>query len=203
MQKSKTYDLVILAIMSALIIILAFVPYLGYIPLPILGIQATTIHIPVIVGSICLGPKKGAFLGFLFGLTSLLNNTMAPKITSFVFSPFVTVGEFSGNWLSLIICLVPRILIGVIPYFVCKCFKNREGTLALSFAGIAGSLTNTLLVMNMIYLFFGNEYAAATGKTASVLYGYILSIISINGVLEAIVASILATVICKAIKKTI
>ena len=75
------------ALLSALIVLLAFVPYIGYIKLPILAIQATTIHIPVIIGSVVLGPKKGAFLGGLFGLTSLINNTTQPGITAFCFSP--------------------------------------------------------------------------------------------------------------------
>ncbi len=39
---------------------------------------------------------------------------MTPGITSFVFSPFITVGGISGNFFSLVIALVPRILLGVI-----------------------------------------------------------------------------------------
>ena len=66
MKQTKTLELAQTALLSALIVLLAFVPYIGYIKLPILAIQATTIHIPVIIGSVVLGPKKGAFLGGLF-----------------------------------------------------------------------------------------------------------------------------------------
>ena len=115
-NNNKTLGLVQLALFSAIIIVMSFVPFLGYIPLGFMN--ATIIHIPVIIGSVILGYKKGAFLGFLFGLSSLIGNTTRPNLTSFVFTPFYAVGDSSGNFLSLIICFVPRILVGIVPYFV-------------------------------------------------------------------------------------
>jgi uncharacterized membrane protein len=83
-RSEKTLRLVQLALFSAIIVIMAFVPYLGYIPLGFMN--ATIIHVPVILGALFLGPKLGAILGFVFGLTSLINNTLNPNLTSFVFS---------------------------------------------------------------------------------------------------------------------
>ena len=71
-RKAKTLGLVQVALFAALIIIMAFTPFLGYIPLGFT--RATIIHIPVIMGSILLGPRKGAILGGVFGLTSFINN---------------------------------------------------------------------------------------------------------------------------------
>lgn len=68
MRNNKTAELVLTALFAAIIIIMAFTP-LGYIPLVV--INATIIHIPVILGSLFCGPKKGGFLGFIFGLTAL------------------------------------------------------------------------------------------------------------------------------------
>lgn len=87
----KVLSLVQLALFTAIILALAFTPGLGYIPLGVT--RATTIHLPVIIGSILLGPKKGAFLGGVFGLTSLINNTISPTVTSFTFSPFYSGGN--------------------------------------------------------------------------------------------------------------
>ena len=56
--------MVLTAVIAAIIILMAFVPYVGYINLVV--IKATLIHVPVIIGSVILGPKKGAFLGFIF-----------------------------------------------------------------------------------------------------------------------------------------
>ena len=198
-DNDRTLGLVQLSLMSALILIMAFIPFLGYIPLGFT--RATIIHIPVIIGSILLGPKKGAFLGLLFGLTSLLNNTFNPTVTSFVFTPFYSVGDTSGNALSLVICFLPRILVGIVPYYVykgiCKLLKQKKGAeaVSLSAAGLAGSLVNTLLVMNFIYFFFGQSYAAAQDVPIETLYGVIMGVIGINGVPEAIVAAILTTAI--------
>ena len=198
-DKDRTLGLVQLSLMSALILIMAFIPFLGYIPLGFT--RATIIHIPVVIGSVLLGPKKGAFLGLLFGVTSLLNNTFNPTVTSFVFTPFYSVGDASGNALSLVICFLPRILVGIVPYYVYKgvrkMLKQKKGAevVSLSAAGLAGSLVNTLLVMNFIYFFFGQSYAAARNISIEALYGVIMGVIGINGVPEAIVAAILTTAI--------
>ena len=111
-NRQNTRSMVQTAIFGAIIIIMAFTPFLGYIPLGFT--RATIIHIPVILASLLLGPKKGAALGFLFGLTSFINNTMNPTITSFVFTPFYNLGEFEGGFGSVIICFLPRILVGVL-----------------------------------------------------------------------------------------
>lgn len=118
MKNEKTYEFVLLALFTAITIIMAVTP-LGYIPLVV--INATIIHIPVILGALFLGPKKGAFLGFIFGLTSFLNNTFkAATASAFVFSPVLAANVIgvSGIFKSLYICFVPRILVGIIPYFV-------------------------------------------------------------------------------------
>lgn len=194
-----------LALFSALIILLAFIPGIGYIPLGVT--RATIIHVPVIIGSIVLGPKMGAVLGGVFGMTSLISNTLTPTVTSFVFTPFFEGAGLGGNPLSLVICFVPRILVGVVPYFVYKGvikllnkIKGKE-TVSLITAGICGAMTNTILVMGMIYLFFGESYAKAKEISYDALLGVILGIIGVNGVLEAITAAVLTCVICKVLFK--
>lgn len=200
MKNKHTLELLQLTMLGAIVFVLAFTPFLGYIPLGVT--KATIIHIPVIIGAIILGPKKGAILGALFGLTSLIMNTISPTVTSFVFSPFYSIGDVNGNFLSLVICFVPRILVGVVPYYVYQALKTRiKQTTSLAVAGLAGSLTNTILVMSLIYLFFAESYAAAKGVSVNALYGVIMSIIGINGVPEAILASVLTASITMAVFK--
>ena len=84
-MKTKKHDtrwMVSVALMAAIVIVLANTP-LGMIQLPI--IKATTVHIPVILGAILLGPGAGAILGAVFGICSLVSNTMAPTLLSFAF----------------------------------------------------------------------------------------------------------------------
>ncbi len=203
MKNQKVLFLTQNALLTSLVLLLAFVPQIGYIRVPFLAIQATTVHIPVIIGSILLGYKSGAFLGAVFGLTSLINNTMAPAITSFCFSPFIEVGGgLGGSPLALVVCFVPRILCGVVPYFVYKALaKKCNGKFSCLIGGIAGSLTNTVLVMGMIYLFFGQSYAAARGIAYDAVIGVIMSVIAINGTVEAIIAALLSSAVVIAISK--
>ena len=202
-MNKKTYQMVLTALFAAIIILMAFIPFLGYINLVV--IKATLIHVPVIIGSVLLGPKRGGFLGFVFGCTSLINNTINPSLLSFAFSPFYSVGDVGGNFFSVIICFVPRILVGVVPYFVYvgikKLCKNKNGGdwLALPIAGVLGAVTNTLLVMNLIYICFSEQFAAAKEIALSAVYNAIVAIIFANGVPEAIVAAILVTAIGKAL----
>ena len=89
-MKTKKHDtrwMVSVALMAAIVIVLTNTP-LGMIQLPI--IKATTVHIPVILGAILLGPGAGAILGAVFGICSLVSNTMAPTLLSFAFSPFLS-----------------------------------------------------------------------------------------------------------------
>ena len=261
MRNSKTYELVLTGLFTAIIIVMALTP-LGYIPLVV--INATTIHIPVILGAIFLGPKKGGFLGGVFGITSLLKSTLAPSsLSAFVFSPVIAVSTLApvgaGATIlivlkSLFIPLVPRILIGVVPYYVYNGIKklvssekktsavvvatvvglflgfgvyafinkispdfntvakaviavvvaaaaiifflvvmkgNDAKSLGFITAGICGSLTNTLLVMGSIFLFYKEPYSEAVGVAADALLAMIGGIISFNGVVEAIVAAII------------
>lgn len=201
----KTRELVLTAMFTAIIIAMAFVPYLGYIPLGFMN--ATIIHIPVIIGAIVLGPKRGAFLGGVFGITSMINNTFNPNLTSFVFSPFYSMGDMHGNIWSIVICLVPRILVGVVAYYVYRLVsrlvksKKSGNVAALACAGVAGALTNTLLVMNGIYFLLGQNYASARGIAIDVLYKFILGVIGTQGIPEAIVAGVLVAAIGKVLIK--
>ncbi len=260
MKNEKTYELVLTALFTAIIVIMAFTP-LGYIPLVV--INATIIHIPVILGALFLGPKKGAFLGFVFGFTSFINNTFkAVTPSAFVFSPVLAANivGVSGVFKSLYICFVPRILVGVVPYYVyllihrllkggqkgwriainlaasltllfslyallnrmlqgrvsdglCTTVSmiagivagvllfaaltfagNKKGStnIALAYAGLSGAFTNTLLVMSGIFILYKDAYAQALGIAGEAVFDTIMGIISFNGVVEAVVAAIIA-----------
>ncbi len=198
MQDRKTLnELVLTGLFAAIIIIMAFTP-LGYIPLGV--INATIIQIPVIIGSLFCGPKQGAFLGFLFGFTSFLKNTITPAtLSAFVFSPVLAANMFGvkGVLYSTFICFVPRILVGVIPYFVYKQMKKYSKWVTINFvvSGILGAFTNTFLVMGSIYLLYKDAYAQAQNVDPSAVLGIIGGIISFNGVIEAILSGVIVSAI--------
>ena len=200
-QSQRIHDLVVLALFTAIIFILAFTP-IGLIDLPL--IKATILHVPVITGSILLGPKKGAFLGAMFGVTSIIKNTMAPSALSFAFSPLIPVpGTNHGSIWALVICFIPRILTGVTPWLVCclgqVIFRRqnlglRGGSLVV--AAATGAFTNTFLVMGTILLVFKQAYAAMKGISVDAVLGVILGVVAGNGIPEAIAAMVITPAVC-------
>ena len=204
MKNTKNFTLT--AMFLAILILLAVTP-LGFIPIG--PINATTMHIPVIIASIVLGPRLGAFLGGVFGFISLIRSTIIQTPLSFVFSPLVPViGTTQGSWKALLVVFIPRILIGIVPYFVYMGFKrfSKRNTSPVAFfiAGLAGSLTNTILVMNLIYFLFQQDYAQVIGANTNAVYSAILAVIFTSGVPEAIVAGLatagVASVLLKLVK---
>jgi len=204
-QSAKYGDFVLTALFAAIILIMAFTP-IGFINLGL--IKATIIHVPVIIGSIILGPKRGAVLGGIFGLTSFIINYMTPSILSFAFCPLIPVlGTTHGSPLALIVCFVPRILVGVVPYyvyrFVQKLFKQspKGEYLSLLLGGVFGAITNTALVMGLIYLLFKEAYAAAKNIPVDMVASMVLGVVGTNGIPEAIVAGIVTVAVCKPLLK--
>lgn len=192
-MNSFSKDIVKLGLFCAIIFALGMTPF-GFIPLG--AFKIVTVHIPVIIGSIVLGAKKGAVLGFIFGLTSSISAILQPIVTSYFFSPIV-----SGNLLSLVVCFVPRILVGIVPYYVYKMIKKININFALIISGLVGSLVNTIFVLGFIYLFFAQKYAEILSTTVDNLLTVIVTTVGINASLEALASAILVLFICKAIFK--
>ena len=145
-QKHDTRWMVSVALMAAIVIVLANTP-LGMIQLPI--IKATTVHIPVIIGAILLGPSAGAILGAVFGICSLISNTMAPTLLSFAFSPFMSTSGIPGAIKAIWISVGCRMLIGIAAGWLWIALEKLKVNqlVALPVAGFVGSMVNTITVM--------------------------------------------------------
>jgi len=177
---NKRSNIAPIAIFFACMIVIHLLSSILFNVLPF-PIKPTIVHIPVIIASIIYGPRIGATLGFLMGLISLTVNTITILPTSYLFSPFVP----NGNLYSVIVAIVPRILIGLTPYFIYKLLRGRAG---LIFAGALGSLTNTIFVLGGIFIFFGNVY---DGNIQLLLAG----VISSNSIAELIISALLTLII--------
>ena len=201
-KKRDIHWMVSVALMAAIIVILANTP-LGMIQLPI--IKATTVHIPVIIGAILLGPLAGAILGAVFGICSLISNTMAPTLLSFAFSPFMSTTGLLGACKALWISVGCRILIGVAAGWLWILFKKLKmnhkiyQVIALALTGFLGSMVNTITVMGSIYILFAKQYAEVKNVAISTVWGLIMGTITTAGIPEAIAAAVLVTVIGKAL----
>lgn len=182
--------------MIAVVILLANTP-IGMIQLPV--IKATTVHIPVILGAILLGPMAGAILGATFGICSMISNTMAPTLLSFAFSPFMSMTGLPGVAKAIWVSVGCRIMIGVIAAWLWILLKKIgvNHIIALPITGFIGSMVNTVFVMGSIYFLFASQYASAKNVAIDAVWGLIMVTVTASGIPEAIVAAILVAVIGK------
>ena len=198
-MKTKKHDtrwMVSVALMAAIVIVLANTP-LGMIQLPI--IKATTVHIPVILGAILLGPGAGAILGAVFGICSLVSNTMAPTLLSFAFSPFLSTTGIPGALKAIWISVGCRILIGVVAGWLWVLFTKIKLNqfIALPIVGFVGSMVNTVTVMGSIYFLFAQQYAEAKEVALTAVFGLVMGTVTASGITEAIAAAILVLALGK------
>lgn len=198
-MKTKKHDtrwMVSVALMAAIVIVLANTP-LGMIQLPI--IKATTVHIPVILGAILLGPGAGAILGAIFGICSLVSNTMAPTLLSFAFSPFLSTTGIPGALKAIWISVGCRILIGVAAGWLWVLFTKIKLNqfIALPIVGFVGSMVNTVTVMGSIYFLFAQQYAEAKEVALTAVFSLVMGTVTASGIPEAIAAAILVLALGK------
>ena len=198
-MKEKKHDtrwMVSVALMAAIVIVLANTP-LGMIQLPI--IKATTVHIPVIIGAVLLGPSAGAILGFVFGMCSMISNTMAPTLLSFAFSPFMSTTGIPGALKAIWISVGCRILIGVAAgwlWILLSKLKVNQ-VIALPIVGFVGSMVNTITVMGSIYLLFAQQYAEAKDVAVTAVWGLVMGTVTASGIPKAIAAAVLVLALGK------
>ena len=200
-KKHDTRFMVSVGLMAAIVIVLANTP-LGMIQLPI--VKATTVHIPVIIGAILLGPTAGAILGGVFGVCSLISNTMAPTLLSFAFSPFMSTTGIVGAIKAIWVSVGCRILIGLAAGWLWRLLKKIKlnQIVALSITGFVGSMVNTIAVMGSIYLLFAQQYAQAKDVAVTAVWGLIMGTVTASGIPEAIAAAVLVAVVTKVLLKS-
>ncbi len=176
---NKTRKLTFLGVMLSLTIVFVMVTAIP-------GASATIalfMFIPTIITSILYGPKMGALMGFLAGLITLIRAYIAP------------LSAFDYFFQNPLISILPRIFIGISPYFVYKGIKkvfNFTGAQSLSaiLAGASGAITNTILVVIALYLIYGAKIVSDYGLSNSII-AFFVGIAGINGLVEAVTAAIL------------
>ena len=198
-MKTKKHDtrwMVSVALMAAIVIVLANTP-LGMIQLPV--IKATTVHIPVILGAILLGPSAGAILGGVFGICSLVSNTMAPTLLSFAFSPFMSTTGIPGALKAIWISVGCRVLIGLASGWLWKLLERLKvnQNISLLLTGFVGSMVNTVTVMGSIYFLFAQQYTQAREVGVTAVWGLIMGTVTAAGIPEAIAAAVLVIALGK------
>lgn len=197
-NKTDVKRMAALAMMVGILLVMGMTG-IGFIPLPV--IKATTMHIPVILGAILLGPSAGAILGCVFGLCSVWANTTTPGLLAFAFSPFMSTTGLLGAVKALWISVGCRTLFGAITGWVWKLLKTWriKDLLALPVTAVLCTLCHTILVMGSIYILLAQQYAQAKNVALTAVFGLVMGTVTASGIPEAIAAGIAVTLIGKAL----
>lgn len=190
----KPKELTLMGLLTAVLLVMSFTP-IGFLTI---GPLAITLNmIPVAIGAIALGPKGGAALGAVFGITSFLQcigigGTSPMGVILFEINPF----------LAFVQRFLPRLLMGVLTGIAYKYVKKALGsTVANYFSGFFAAFLNTVLFMGLLVLLFGNtEYMTELMAGRNVIV-FICAFVGINAVVELIVATVLTGIITKALEK--
>ena len=161
-MKIQTKKVVLAGVLGAISVILSITP-LGLIPVPNLSGSATTMHIPAIVGGIVGGPVVGALVGLILALS--------------------TMHLFFALGINLAACFIPRILIGVVAYYIW--IGLRKGNMGIVAASLVATFTNTIGVLGLA-VWFGNFSLQQ-----------IIPIVALNGTLELIFSAVIVLPLVK------
>lgn len=172
-------NLAFLGLMLAVTIILDMTP-LGAIPIG--TISATVVHIPTIITGIVLGPIAGLIMGTAMGIIGWIHALTRPVT---ILDPF---------FMNPLISVLPRIFIGLVAYLVytaiSKLIKKQsvKNTVSTFVGGMAGSITNTVLVFLMLYLVYAKELVEKAGMSFGLI---VVSVVATNAIAEAIISGII------------
>ncbi len=192
-MKTKTKSLTFMAILIAIMLIFGFTP-IGYIPLPFAKI--TLMCLPVIIGTLVLGLRTGMGLALVFIITSLFQLVITPDELTITLMPI-------NPALYLVNLIVPRLFIPITTYFMYRLLAKKNERAGLFVASAVGSLTNTLLVLILLQLFFAPAiaeiYSIGMAGATAMIWGIFVS----NGILEAVVATMICPFVIMAVRKVV
>lgn len=185
MAQDRTRKIVITAVLGGITILLGlthwgFIPWFG-------GLSLTIMHVPVIIGAILEGPIVGLGIGLIFGLFSMLQAAIAPT------------GILDPLFVNPLLAVLPRLFIGPVAWLVWTALKKWP-VVGLIASGIAGSLTNTVLVLGALGLFFGNT-PLVTQVFGDGLWKALAGIAATSGLPEAGVSAVITLLVVAAYRQ--
>ena len=159
-RSARIKEMTLDALFLALVLVMTFVPNLGYISFTPL-LTFTLMHLPVLLAAMIGGWRKGLLVGFFFGCSSF-----AQALTST--SAFNLL--FIYPWVSI----PPRMLFGFVAGLVFSLIgKLHKGPLKGLYLGLASAgltLLHTSLVFLDLFIFFPDIIVAMFSSTSPLEY---------------------------------
>ncbi|HOC81365.1 MAG TPA: ECF transporter S component [Bacilli bacterium] len=191
MRNKRIMRIVFDAMFLAIIAVMTFVPYVGYIQIGL--ISFTLIHLPVLIGAALFGWKRGLMYGIFFGLGSLIKATTYPGTIDFLF-------------VNPLISVLPRAVFGLVAGLAFSLARKlpkiylKGGFIAvLSFLLTA---LHTFLVLTMLVIVYRPELEVFLNSSVTWVGLALGGLITTGALIEAAIAAIITpTVVLLIINK--
>lgn len=195
-EKQKFFtskNITFLGVLTALIIVLQV---LGSNIVVFGTVRLSFVLVPIVLGAIMLGVRGGVFLGFVFGLITIIMGAVGAD-------PFTYVLLNESPFLCVATCLVKAVCAGLISALTYKAVSVRNKTIALFVLAIVAPVVNTgLFILGALAM--GNvlnDNFVANGET--LIHFLIIGCAGINFLVELSINVVLAPalrVVLKAFK---
>ncbi len=182
------------ALFLAIILIMGFVPQMGYITIAP-GVSLTLMHVPVLIGCACFGWKRGWLYGLFFGATSCIQALSNPV----GFNAF-----FIYPWISILPRVIFGLLAGLVFDLLKKLPKVLRGRLGIGLAGFLMTIIHTGLVFLDLFIFYPSEITAMFHSTSTIGNGLVVGFavaILIGALGEALLGGIVTAILGPILKK--
>ncbi len=196
-QSGNVRTLTQLALLTAVVLVMSATP-LGYIRVGPLTMSLLTV--PVAIGAMLTGPVGGAWIGFVFGMTSFSNAING--------TGGLTAYAFQENPLACFVtCVVARVACGLccalLYRAVVKLLPGREKTTCV-IGALSAPLLNTLFFMScLLGFFYQMEQIQNMIETFGVSNPLSLAfaMIGLQGLIEAVVCGVVASAVTVPVRK--
>ena len=196
-MNNKTTTVRFLAQLGLLAAIEIVMKLIGLGSVPVGPLYMSFLTVPIAVGAMTLGPSAGAILGAVFGLVSFKDAMTGASAMTGVFFQISPVHTF-------ILCVVMRAIMGFCVGLLFKAlrFIDRKGGWSYFIGALSAPLLNTLFFMGYIVaVFYQTEYiqGLVSTKGASNPLMFVVLLVGVQGLIEAIVCCAAGGVITRAV----
>lgn len=191
-------DLTTLGLLTGVLLLMSVTP-LGY--FHTFGLDISLMMVPVAIGAMLMGPKAGAWLGFIFGATSFYQSITGSSAFStmlFNINPFYT----------FLLCIPTRVLMGFLTGVIFRAAQkaDKRKTVCYFVGGFSAAFLNTLFFMSVLIICYWNtEFVQGINETLGNLNPlmFVVAFVGVNGALEMPASCIVGGIVSKAVSRAL
>ncbi len=180
-----------LAILTAIVLVFQLAGIA--IRLPFLATPVSLVLIPIVIGALLLGPRAGAWLGFVFGAeVVIVCGVMATD-------PFTATLFQDHPVLTTLLCIGKGVAAGVVPAYVFRALRGKNEWLALFLASASAPIANTGVFILGSYTMMDTFASNFLGDGTSMFYFLVIVCAGLNFLVELAINIIFAPAIQRVI----